>query len=255
MNPTLISLIVFVCAFGGVMLGLWLHSVLPKHHMDDPSKDTIKVGIALIATMTALVLGLVTASAKKAFDEVEAGVQETALTILTLDRTLAQYGPETLLIRAALKRAVGVRLNAVWPPDSSTPGHLDPLQNAEGGNAETLMRIIRGLHPGNDTQKELQSKALEKSEALLEARWLVLASATSSIPVYFLVVLVFWLTITFTSFGLFAPRNATAITVLFACALSVASAIFLVLEMDGPFEGLLRASPEPLRAAYAHLDK
>ena len=255
MNPTMISLTVFACTFGGALLGLWLRTALPKHHLDQESKDTVKVGIALIATMTALVLGLVTASAKSSFDAVESGVQQTAIETLTLDRTLAQYGPETKMIRTGLKFAVGARLEMIWPQNSSSPANLNPLQMGGGANAETLVRVIRGLQPGNDTQRELQSEAVKQAETLLQARWMVLASVSSSIPVYFLVILVFWLTITFTSFGLFAPRNATVVTVLFVCALSVASAIFLVLEMDGPFEGLLRASPEPMRIALAHLNQ
>ncbi|MSQ98421.1 MAG: DUF4239 domain-containing protein [Xanthomonadales bacterium] len=255
MNPTIISLTVFACTFGGAVLGLWLRTVLPKHHLDRESKDTVKVGIALIATMTALVLGLVTASAKSSFDAVESGVQQTAIDILTLDRTLAQYGPETRMIRVGLKLALGARLEMIWPQDSSSPANLNPLQMGGGVNAEVLVHAIRALQPGNDTQRALQSEAVDQAETLLKARWMVLASVSSSIPVYFLVILVFWLTITFTSFGLFAPWNATVVTVLFVCALSVSSAIFLVLEMDGPFEGLLRASPEPLRIALAHLNQ
>ena len=67
--------------------------------------------------------------------------------------------------------------------------------------------------------------------------------------------LLFWLTITFTSFGLFAPRNVTVLAVLFFCALSVTSALFLVVEMDGPFDGLIKASADPLRYAHAHINQ
>lgn len=255
MNPTVISFIVFACSCLGVLLGMWLCSVLPKHHINGDSKDTIKVGIALIATMSALVLGLVTASAKNSFDAVEEGVRHTAVDVLTLDRTLAQYGPETKMIRTALQRALGERLDTIWPQDSSSPGNLNPLQSGRAAHAELLVRAIRGLQPANDNQRALQSEAVGQGETLLQARWLVLASVSSSIPVYFLVILVFWLTLTFASFGLFAPRNTTVVTVLLVCALSVASAVFLVLELDGPFEGLLRASPEPLRIAYANLNQ
>jgi hypothetical protein len=86
-------------------------------------------------------------------------------------------------------------------------------------------------------------------------RWLVLAGTETSIPVPFLVGLLFWLTITFASFGLAAPRNATVHTVLGVCALSVGSAIFLVLEMDRPFDGLRRVSAAPWRYAHAHLNQ
>ena len=104
MNTTRVGLVVFICVFGGVVLGMWLRTILPKHHLDSDSKDTVKVGIGLIATMTALVLGLVTASAKSAFDGVNAAVKQTAINILALDRVLARYGPETGEIRKDLQQ-------------------------------------------------------------------------------------------------------------------------------------------------------
>jgi hypothetical protein len=120
---------------------------------------------------------------------------------------------------------------------------------------ERLAEAIRALKPRDDSQRGLQSRALDLTEALLQARWLVLAGTETSVPVPFLVILLFWLTIIFGSFGLFAPRNATVLTVLFVCALSVGSAVFLVLEMDAPFDGLLKVSADPLRYALAHLNQ
>ena len=89
----------------------------------------------------------------------------------------------------------------------------------------------------------------------MQARWLVLTSAGTSVPLPFLVALLFWLTITFASFGLLAPRNATVLAVLAVCALSVSGAVFLILEMDGPFDGFLQISADPLRYAHAHLNR
>lgn len=121
--------------------------------------------------------------------------------------------------------------------------------------AERVVERIRGLSPQNDNQRWLQSRALDLGEALLQARWVVFSSVGTSVPVPFLAVLLFWLTISFASFGLFAPRNATVIAVLFVCALSIAGAVFLILEMDGPFEGLIKISPDPLRYAYSRINQ
>jgi hypothetical protein len=255
MHPTVIGVIVFACTFGGALLGIWLRGALPEHHLSADSKDTVKVGIGLIATMTALVLGLVTASAKNSFDAVDTAVKQTAIDVLALDRVLARYGPETGEIRTGLKHAVGARIEMVWPHGSSKPANLDPIRSGSGAEAEGLAGAIHGLHPSDDSQRALQSRALDLTEALLQARWLVLASTETSIPVPFLAILLFWLTITFASFGLFAPRNATVLAVLFVCAVSVGSAVFLVLEMDAPFDGLLKVSADPLRYAYAHLNQ
>ena len=121
--------------------------------------------------------------------------------------------------------------------------------------AEGLADAIRGLKPQDESRRALQARALDLAEALLQARWVTIASTGVSIPIPFLAVLLFWLTITFASFGLFAPRNAVVVTVLFVCALSVGSAVFLVMEMDGPFDGVLRVSADPLRYAHAHLNQ
>jgi hypothetical protein len=255
MNPTTVGAVVFALTFGGVLLGMQLRAALPKHHLDAESKDAIKVGIGLIATMSALVLGLVTASSKSAYDAVDAGVKQGAIQVLVLDRLLARYGPETAPIRKGLQQAVGDRIEMIWPTGSSRPAELDPLRSGAATRTEALTDAIRGLAPRDDTQRALQARAIDGAETLLQARWLALSGGEPSVPLPFLVVLVFWLTITFTSFGLFAPRNATVLAVMFVCAVSVASAIFLVLEMESPFNGVLKVSPEPLRQAYSHLNR
>jgi len=255
MNPLVVGLVVFACTFGGVLLGMWLRAVLPAEHLNGASEDTIKVGIALIATMTALVLGLVTASAKSSFDGVDAGVKESAIGILTLDRALARFGPETREIRLQLSKIAETRVETIWPPAADATVQLDPFHAGAELGPERIADAIRALHPDSDSQRAIQSRALDLAEGMLRDRWLVVASTESSIPMPFLVILLFWLTITFVSFGLFAPRNATVLSVLFVCAVSVGSAVFLVLEMDGPFTGLLRVSADPLRYALEHINQ
>jgi hypothetical protein len=143
----------------------------------------------------------------------------------------------------------------IWPQGASKPANLDPMSSGAGSGAEALAEAIHGRQPRDDAQRALQSRALDLAEALLQTRWLGLAGTETSVPVPFLVILLFWLTITFASFELFAPRNATVLAVLFVCALSVGSAVFLVLELDTPFDGWLRVSAAPLGYAYAHLNQ
>ena len=255
MDATIVGIIVFTCTFVGALLGMWWGTALPKHWLDAESRDTVKVGVGLIATMTALVLGLVTASAKNSFDAVDTAVKQTAIQLLALDRVLARYGSETGEIRKGLQRVVGARIDMIWGQGSSKPADLDPLRSGAALGAERLADAVRGLKPHDDPQRALQARALDLAEALLQSRWLAMTGTGSSIPAPFLVILLFWLTITFASFGLFAPWNAMVVTVLFVCSLSVGSAVFLVVEMDGPFEGLLKVSPDPLRFAYTHLNQ
>lgn len=234
---------------------MWLRGRLPQHHLDADSKDTIKVGIGFIATMTALVLGLVTASAKSSFDAMDAAVKDTAIQVLTLDRTLAQYGPGAAPIRQGLQKAIGARIQMLWPKGSSGAVELDPMHSGAGAQGEALADAIRGLQPNSDLQRAMKSRAMDLAEGLLQTRWLALGGTEHSVPMPFLLILLFWIAIIFSSFGLFAPRNPMVIAVNFLCAVSVGSALFLILEMDSPFGGLLRVSPDPWQFAYAHLNK
>jgi hypothetical protein len=251
MNPMAISAVALACTVAGTLAGRWLRPWLPADHIDEESRDTMKLAIGLIATMTALVLGLITASAKASFDTVDISVRHTAMDILTLDRVLARYGPETGPIRAGFKQVVANRIELIWPGEK-VRAQLEPSAEFMQGT-ETFAERIRALIPRDDSQQMLRARAIDLVEGLLKERWQVAGARATSVPLPFLVILLFWLTVTFASFGLLAPRNITVLAVLFVCALSVSSAVFLILEMDGPFDGVLKVSSEPLRYALAHL--
>jgi hypothetical protein len=253
-SATLIGLLAFLLAFGGAMAGMWLRAVLPAHHISAASQDTVKISIGLIATMTALVLGLVTASAKSSFDSVEDAIKHTSTDIMALDRALARYGAETKPIRADLAELIRERVDRIWPQTPSGRSDTDP------GRAEALIRgekiadAVRALKPADDLQKAMQQRASDLAEVLLDTRWLALSADEVAIPAPFLVVMIFWLTITFASFGLFAPPNLTVVGALFLAALSVACALFLVLELGSPFDGVVKTSPEPLLRALQRIN-
>jgi hypothetical protein len=250
-TPTEISLIVFACVFAGALLGMFLRAHIPKHHLSADTENVIKLGMGLIATVAALVLGLLIATAKSSYETQDAAVKHTAAKVLLLDHMLANYGPETKDTRHLLRRTVAARLEAIWPEDRSQRARFDPPGAVPA--AETIEAWILQLSPQNDAQRWLQSQALRVGRDIIETRWLVLGGLASSVPVLFLVVVVFWLTIIFGSFGLLAPRNATVVAVFFLASLSVAGSIFLILEMDQPFEGLMKVSSDPIRYALAQL--
>jgi Protein of unknown function (DUF4239) len=251
MSELTIALIVFSCIFGSALLGLSLRALLPEHHLSSESKDVVKLAMGLIATMAALVLGLLTASAKSSFDVQNAETVHSAADIIRLDRALARYGPETKEIRDLLKKAVAFRIHLTWPEDGSNPANLDSPEITRA--TEGLEDKIRELSPRNDLQREFKSRALQISVDLLATRWLRIAQLSNPVPLLFLVVLTFWLSILFGTFGLFAPRNVTVIAALVLCAVAVSGSTFLILEMHRPFEGLMKISPAPLRYALSQL--
>jgi len=250
-SPIAIGLIVLVCVFGGAVLGMFLQKVLPEHYLNDASKDVVKLVTGLIATLAALVLGLLVASAKNSFDTVNEGFRESAAKIILLDRALAQYGPETKDLRDLLKRGFTARVEQFFPKGLSRTSTLSSPQATAA--MEGFQQRLRALPPQSDAQRSLQSRALELSDAVTQARWLGIAHEENAIPTPFLVVLVFWLAVMFASFGLFAPRNAIAIAVLFLGAVSLSAAISLIEELNDPLEGFITISRAPMERALGFL--
>jgi hypothetical protein len=242
--------VVFACVFAGALLGLFLRSVLPHEHRSTESKDVVKLAMGLLVTMAALVLGLLVASAKSSYDAQTSGVVRLAANVAYLDRIFAHYGPEAKDARDTLRRALLIVLDRMSPRDLES-GQVDPA----GVGSDGVYEKIQALSPQTEAQRTLRAEAVRTVTELARTRALLFAQRGSSIPHVFLVVLIFWVAALFVSFGLFAPTNTTVVVTLVVCALSVAGAIFLILELDQPFEGLIKISDAPLRAALAGLGR
>lgn len=251
MSPLAIGSVTFASVFGGALLGTYVRTMLPPAHLSKESQDVMRLAMGLVATMTALLLGLVTAAARSSFDSHDASMRTNVTNILTLDRLLARYGPETKATRDLIRQAVAFRLETTWPGDGSAGSGLTQAQGPPA--VEEIQNQILQLAPATDAQRWFKSEALGLTEEVVKARWRALGSQGGSVPVLFLVVVICWLTVTFVSFGLYAPPNASVITVLLIAALSVAAAVFLTLELDGPFDGLIKISSGPMRYLLSQL--
>ena len=246
----MIGLIVFACVFGGALLGMALRRIAPAHHLDSKSQEVVKLGIGVIATMAALVLGLLIASAKTSFDNQRNALPAMAAQVILLDRILAHYGPgETKEIRDSLRSAVARIIDQTWTADRSS----SPRTELAVTGTEGLYEQVQALSPQNEAQRALQAQALSLMVDIGHTRWLMVEQQKNSMPMAFLVVLVLWLAFMFGTFGLFAPHNATVLVTMFLCALSISAAIFLILELYSPFHGVIQLSSAPLRYALAHL--
>jgi hypothetical protein len=207
--------------------------------------------MGLVATLAALVLGLLIASAKGSYDSQSTAITELSAKGVFLDRVLAHYGPETREARELLRSSVVRVLDQMWSKEPT--GSFQTTPSSSG--AEVLADKIQELSPKNDAQRAMQAQAMSIVMALGQTRWLIYAQRLSSVSMPLLIVLTFWVTALFVSFGLFAPFNATTVASLFISALWVSCAIFLILGMYTPYAGLIRVSNLPLRAALAQLGK
>src|SRR6516225_6879744 len=254
MSSLAISGIVFVCIVGGIVLGMILRGILPEEHLSAETKGLVSLGMGLIGTMTALVLGLLIGSAKSSFDAQRNGLAQMSANVIFLDRALAHYGPETKDVRELLRASIADMLQRTWPGDNHEPGQTKEKSGTEG-KYEGLYDKIQELAPKNDAQRAFQAQALKTAMDIGQSRWLLFSEKGSSIPTAFLVVMVAWLTLILASFSLFAPRNASVFVTLLICALAVSSAIFLVLELDRPFDGMIQISSAPVRNALSQFGR
>jgi hypothetical protein len=251
MSPLADAAIVFVSVFASGLLGLSLRGLLPERHLAEESMGMVRLGTGVLATLTALVLGLLVASAKSNYDRVSDDVTKGAVSILLLDRTLAQYGEETRAARAELRVAVTAMVNRVFGSPGSGAAKLDSPEGL--ARSDQLEADVRNLTPQNDVQRTLQARALEIANDIAQTRLLVINQAQGSLPGAFLLVLVLWLAIMFAGFGLVTTRNPIVIVTLALCALSLAGAVLMSEELNQPLTGLLKLSGAPMRYALAHL--
>jgi hypothetical protein len=250
-NSTATGLIVFAALCGAVFLGMRLRIVLPEHHLSEDTKDAVKLGIGMVVTMAALVLGLLVASAKGAYDAQRGEVTQMAAKVAFLDHMLALYGPSAGDARARLRAAVDGAVKRIWAPEGGGMGRL--AANFQAGDA--VFSAIQALAADNETQRNLKMQAAAAAADLGQLRSLLLAQSVSSVSKPLVVFLIIWLFFAFLSFGLYAPANATATTALVVSALSVSAAIFLILELDQPFRGLVQIPSDTMVQILQHLGR
>ncbi|MCX5735620.1 MAG: hypothetical protein NTW68_15045 [candidate division NC10 bacterium] len=253
MNALVIAVIAFACMFGGGIAGLLLKRRLPDHHLSPETRDVVRLAAGLIGTLAALVLGLLIASANSSFNARDQEIKQAGADLILLDRALRYYGPETTEIRTLLRQGVARAIELHWPKEG---GRGSSREDSEGGLLlERAIELVRNLKPGDDAHRSLQNRALQVGGDLARMHWLLIEQSGSSIPTAFLVFLVFWVTMIFASFGLFAPCNTTVIAALFVCSVSIAGSIFLILEMDAPLHGLVKISGAPMHNVLSHLNQ
>lgn len=251
MSSFWIAVVALGSMVAGLMTGLLCRLLVPESHTTGDSKDTVKLGLGLLATMSALVLGLLVATTKGTYDSQVASVKDLASSVALLDRTLARYGPETAGLRQTLKQGTELLIEQMWPSAGGPPAQVSSVEVRLVG--EAFFDRLSELNPRTDAQKLLRSRAMEMMINLGNIRQKLIVQQQSAIPTPFLVVLIAWLSMLFGCYGMLSPRNATVIAIQVVCMASVASSLFLVLEMDRPFGGIIRVPSSPMVETLRHL--
>jgi hypothetical protein len=259
--------ILLLILLGGSALGVFVRRFLSERHRSPETNDLIRLVVTMLVTFAALVLGLLTSSVKASFDTVDTDLRGVAIQLIQLDRSLRIYGSETMPARNLLRSYAAAKIAATWADEPAPPGNYYPRlgigsatdvdieDTSLGQMLSEVEADLRNLEPRDPMHRQLSLTILNQFEQLMRMRWKVIEEAHNSISTPFYIVLAFWLVIVFASFGLSAPRNLLSYITIMLGALSIASVIFVILDLDTPFSGLFMVSSQPMRDALAQLSR
>lgn len=249
MNHFAIGFIAFVTIFGGALIGIFAARALPEHHLSNEARNAISVSAAIVGTLSALVIGLMITTANSSFSARSSEVTRIAVDIVRINRLMQRYGPEAEDPRVKLRNYANAKMQELFPVEGEPSQSTDATVRMMEATQESILLLV----PTDPRQRWLRSQALTLSDEVLQARWQLAEQRANNIPMPFLILLIFWLSLVLASFGLFAPRNATTIAALCLCSVAVAGGILMILELDSPFSGLVHVSGEPMRQALAEI--
>jgi hypothetical protein len=247
MSDTLTGIVSFIFIYGAAMLGMIAARALPRHHLDADTRNAVSVAVAVVGTLSALVIGLMISTANSSFTARSNEVTSMSVDLIRMHRLLERYGPDADAAHQLLSNYAAAKMQELFP----TEGAPRPSDKATVLMMEKMQDSILALTPADEQHRWLRTQALALSDGLSEARWLLAERAILTTPLPFLILLIFWLALVFASFGLFAPRNAMAIATLCLCSLAVSGGILMILELGSPLSGLVRISSEPMHRALA----
>ena len=250
MSHLISGLVSFAAIFGGALLGLFVAPRLPGHHRTSETQSAITVSVAVIGTLSALVLGLMITAANSSFTKRSEEVRELSLQLIRMDRNLRRYGPETEVARTQLREWAAAKIQHLFHENGPAVSGEQAIEKLE-----SVQDALLDLVPKDARQTHLRTLCLALSSTMIEARWGLETRSGHSIPTPFLVLLIFWLAIVFASFGLFTPRNYTTVVALLLCAMAVAGGIYLIEELDNPRTGLIQLPSDSMRKAYQEITR
>jgi hypothetical protein len=249
-TPLAIAVLVFALISAGAFVGAMARRRVPEHHLSEETKSLVSVSTAVVATVSALVLGLLLSNANSSFNAVQGQVTSLSAEILRLDQLLRKYGPDTKPAREKLREYAERKRDDLFPNDSAdvvlgNQSTYELLQEAE--------ELILAIKPANARDQWWLAQAMTLAAKIGDTRFLLAQQTGQGTPKAVLVLLVFWLTLLFASFTLFAPSNLISTVTMTLCALAIAGAIGMILELERGFGGLVQVSSKPMNHAVAAL--
>jgi hypothetical protein len=245
------ALIAFGALFGGGLLGLLLGLVLHADYRNDATQKIVQTTVGMVSLLSALVLGLLVATAKNKFDTNVKQTEDIAASLMLTDRQFVNYGPDAEPSRALLRQYAVANIAENWP-DANAPKPA-PNDPPAWKTLEQLQLALSNLKPTSEAQRAELATAAKTVADLAKTEWLRTAQASTHVQHPFIVVMIVWLFILFVSYGVFAPRNPVVVVALLVGALSIAGAVALIVDLDTPFAGFIVVSPDSMLQALSRM--
>lgn len=247
MSALTFAIFVFLATALAALLGYWLQRFVPQRYTDETTAGNVKTMLGMFSMLSTVVLGFVTVEAKNSFDQAAKVVSDTAVRLVAIDRVLADFGEDAAPLRHRIKETAQAWIARINSPEGDT--HFDLGVVRRGELLENLVDDIRSLEPRSEAQTDDKARAVEFATAILHDRWMLQTERAASTPTVFLFVVLAWLALEFFVFGLFVPHNAMVMLAELIAAFIVASAMFLVLDLEGVMTGPMRISTASLERA------
>ncbi len=257
--------LLFLVLLASVAFGWAAQHRLQERRIPNETAQSIRLLMGMLVTFAALVLGLLTSSAKQRFDAYDNDLSAYSARLIELDHRLRLYGPDAADIRALLRRYTAAAIADTWPDETLPAGQYprfrhvgDTPPSIEGTALGTMLADadmeIEHLAPHDPYHDQIAMRLRSLAAAVIQQRWHLILSARSTISWPLLAVLTTWLAIIFAIFGLTSPRSRLIYTVVMLAALSIASPLYLILDYSDALTGLLQLSSQPMRLALTHMD-
>ena len=252
MSSTAVFLVSFASILIGAAIGMGLKRLLPAGVLDGGSKEAVRLGAGFLSTLSALVIGLMIASAKNSYDTQNTNIRQLGANVVLVDQMLLKYGPETKTARTLLRELISTAASRIWQENAERNRHEPTF--VVSGTADRFYNAVEGLTPANEEQTSLKSRIVQATIEIGRTWVLVFTQSDNAIPVPFFIVLTFWLVVIFASFSVFAEPSPIVIASILVFAFSVSSALFLIVDLSQPFDGLMQISNDHLRVVLSKIE-
>ena len=251
MSSTAAFLASFASILIGAAVGMVLRRALPADLLEGGSKEAIRLGAGFLSTLAALVIGLMIASAKNTYDTQNTNIRQLGTNAVLVDQMLIKYGAEAKAARTLLRETIPSATARIWRESIAGNGGGSFVVSSTG---ERFYNAIENLKPANAEQTSLKARIIQLTTEMGRTRLLVFTQGEDAIPIPFFIVLVFWLVVIFASFSLFAEPGPIVVASTLLFAISVSSALFLIVDLSHPFDGLMQISNHHLQMVLPKIE-